>query len=296
MYKSGYVSIIGETNAGKSTLLNRIMGEKISIVSPKVQTTRTNIKGIYTDDEKQIIFVDTPGIHKKNSKLSKLMIENAIGSIKDANVIVYVVAANKKKLSQFDYDILEKLKKVKTPIICVLNKVDRVKKELLLEKIQELQTEVEFKSIIPISALTGDGVDIVLNEITKLLEEGPKYYPDDIYTDQTLRQMTEEIIRGKALKLLREEIPHGIYIETENFKQKQTKKGQHIYDIEVNIYTKKDTHKGIIIGKNGEMLKRIGTYARQDLETFLESKVNLKIWVKVRKNWLDNDSIIQKFK
>ena len=277
-FKSGYVTIIGETNAGKSTLLNGLMGEKLAIVSPKVQTTRNNIKGIYTDENKQIIFIDTPGIHKVNSKLSSVMIDSAITSIKDANIVLFVVAGNKKSLSVFDYNVLKKLKEGKEKnknlhIIGIINKIDRIKKELIIEKIKELNDELEFDYIIPVSAM--------------LKEE---------YTDQTVREMCEEIIRGKALKLLNQEIPHGLYVEIESFKEAKTKKGEDIVNIETVIYTKKSTHKGIIVGKNGEMLKRIGSYARADIERMLDKKVNLQIWVKVRKNWLDNDLFLNRFK
>lgn len=296
MFKSGYVNIIGETNAGKSTLLNRILGEKVSIVSPKVQTTRTNIKGIYNSDNEQIVFIDTPGIHKVNSKLSTVMNDNALGTIGDTDVIVYVIAANKKDFSQFDYTILNSLRKTKKPVICVLNKVDRVKKELLLEKIAKLNEEYNFKAIIPISAMTGDGVNILLNEIIFNLNEGPKYFPDDEYTDQSVKDMCSEIIRGKLLKILRDEIPHGIFVEIENFKVKKDKTGNEVYHILAVINTKKSSHKGIIVGKDGNVLKKVGTYARQDLENFLDAKVNLRTWVKVKKNWLDNELELRRFK
>lgn len=296
MFKSGYVNIIGETNAGKSTLLNRILGEKVSIVSPKVQTTRTNIKGIYNSDNEQIVFIDTPGIHKVNSKLSTVMNDNALGTIGDTDVIVYVIAANKKDFSQFDYTILNSLRKTKKPVICVLNKVDRVKKELLLEKIAKLNEEYNFKAIIPISAMTGDGVNILLNEIIFNLNEGPKYFPDDEYTDQSVKDMCSEIIRGKLLKILRDEIPHGIFVEIENFKVKKDKMGDEVYHILAVINTKKSSHKGIIVGKDGNVLKKVGTYARQDLENFLDAKVNLRTWVKVKKNWLDNELELRRFK
>lgn len=296
MFKSGYVNIIGETNAGKSTLLNRILGEKVSIVSPKVQTTRTNIKGIYNSDNEQIVFIDTPGIHKVNSKLSTVMNDNALGTIGDSDVIVYVIAANKKEFSQFDYTILNNLRKTKKPVICVLNKVDRVKKELLLEKIAKLNKEYNFKAIIPISAMTGEGINILLNEIIFNLNEGPKYFPDDEYTDQSVKDMCSEIIRGKLLKILRDEIPHGIFVEIENFKVKKDKMGNEVYHILAVINTKKSSHKGIIVGKDGNVLKKVGTYARQDLENFLDAKVNLRTWVKVKKNWLDNELELRRFK
>ena len=300
-FKSGYVTIVGETNAGKSTLLNGLMGEKLAIVSPKVQTTRNNIKGIYTDENKQIIFIDTPGIHKVNSKLSSVMIDSAITSIKDANIVLFVVAGNKKSLSVFDHNVLKTLREEKEKnknlhVIGIINKTDRIKKEIIIEKIKELSEELEFDYIIPVSAMLREGIEDILKRLEELLPEGPKYYSEDEYTDQTVREMCEEIIRGKALKLLNQEIPHGLYVEIESFKEGKTKKGEDIVNIETVIYTKKSTHKGIIVGKNGEMLKRIGSYARADIERMLDKKVNLQIWVKVRKNWLDNDLFLNRFK
>lgn len=224
------------------------------------------------------------------------MNDNALGTIGDTDVIVYVIAANKKDFSQFDYTILNSLRKTKKPVICVLNKVDRVKKELLLEKIAKLNEEYNFKAIIPISAMTGDGVNILLNEIIFNLNEGPKYFPDDEYTDQSVKDMCSEIIRGKLLKILRDEIPHGIFVEIENFKVKKDKMGNEVYHILAVINTKKSSHKGIIVGKDGNVLKKVGTYARQDLENFLDAKVNLRTWVKVKKNWLDNELELRRFK
>jgi len=229
-FKSGYVSIVGETNAGKSTLLNGLMGEKLAIVSPKVQTTRNNIKGIYTDKNKQIIFIDTPGIHKVNSKLSGVMIDSAITSIKDANIVLFVVAGNKKSLSVFDYNVLKKLKEAKEKnknlhIIGIINKIDRIKKELIIEKIKELNDELEFDYIISVSAMLREGISDILKRIEELLPNGPKYYSEDEYTDQTVREMCEEIIRGKALKLLNQEIPHGLYVEIEGFKHAMVRDG-----------------------------------------------------------------------
>ena len=239
-FKSGYVSIVGETNAGKSTLLNGFMGEKLAIVSPKVQTTRNNIKGIYTDENKQIIFIDTPGIHKVNSKLSSVMIDSAITSIKDANIVLFVVVGNKKSLSVFDYNVLKKLKEAKEKnknlhIIGIINKIDRIKKEIIIEKIKELNDELEFDYIIPVSAMLREGTLDILKRIEELLPKGPKYYSEDEYTDQTVREMCEEIIRGKALKLLNQEIPHGLYVEIESFKEAKTKKGEDIVNIETVI-------------------------------------------------------------
>ena len=295
MFKSGYIQIVGETNAGKSTIFNRIVGEKVSIVSPKVQTTRKNIRGIYTDEKMQAIFIDTPGIHKVESKLSRVMIDSSLETLSDVDIVIYAIAANKKKLSVFDENIIEKITKSKKPIICIITKTDRVKKEIIEEKIAMLE-DLGFENIIATSSYTNTGIDELKETIYELLPEGPKYYNEEEYTDQTTREMCEEIIRSKALKFLNEEIPHGIYIEIKNFKESKTKNGEDIVNIEAVIYTRKESHKGIIIGKNGKMLKRIGNTARQDLEEFLGCKVNLQTWVKTRKSWTNTDNIISRFK
>ncbi len=295
MFKSGYIQIVGETNAGKSTIFNRIVGEKVSIVSPKVQTTRKNIRGIYTDEKMQAIFIDTPGIHKVESKLSRVMIDSSLETLSDVDIVIYAIAANKKKLSVFDENIIEKITKSKKPIICIITKTDRVKKEIIEEKIAMLE-DLGFENIIATSSYTNTGIEELKETIYELLPEGPKYYNEEEYTDQTTREMCEEIIRLKALKFLNEEIPHGIYIEIKNFKEGKTKKGEDIVNIEAVIYTRKESHKGIIIGKNGKMLKKIGSTARQDLEEFLGCKVNLQTWVKTRKSWTNTDNIISRFK
>lgn len=295
MFKSGYIQIVGETNAGKSTIFNRIVGEKVSIVSPKVQTTRKNIRGIYTDEKMQAIFIDTPGIHKVESKLSRVMIDSSLETLSDVDIVIYAIAANKKKLSVFDENIIEKITKSKKPIICIITKTDRVKKEIIEEKIAMLE-DLGFENIIATSSYTNTGIEELKETIHELLPEGPKYYNEEEYTDQTTREMCEEIIRSKALKFLNEEIPHGIYIEIKNFKECKTKKGEDIVNIEAVIYTRKESHKGIIIGKNGKMLKKIGSTARQDLEEFLGCKVNLQTWVKTRKSWTNTDNIISRFK
>ncbi len=295
MFKSGYIQIVGETNAGKSTIFNRIVGEKVSIVSPKVQTTRKNIRGIYTDENMQAIFIDTPGVHKVESKLSRVMIDSSLETLSDVDIVIYAIAANKKKLSVFDENIIEKITKSKKPIICIITKTDRVRKEIIEEKIAMLE-DLGFKNIIATSSYTNTGIEELKKTIFSLLPEGPKYYNEDEYTDQTTREMCEEIIRSKALKFLNEEIPHGIYIEIKNFKEGKTKNGEDIVNIEAVIYTRKESHKGIIIGKNGKMLKKIGSTARQDLEEFLGCKVNLQTWVKTRKSWTNTDNIISRFK
>lgn len=261
----------------------------------KSQTTRTAIKAIVNRKNSQIIFIDTPGIHKPKTKLGNTMLETAWGTIPNVDITLFVVDGSKGNIGKGDRIILEKIKEAKAKTILVINKIDLIKKEEILKLIDLYKDEYDFKAIIPISAEKQKNMEELLDEIEKYLPEGPLYYDIDEYTDQTERQIVEEVIREKALKLLDEEIPHGIYVETEKMNLRKTSKGQEIYDVEATIYTTRNSHKGIIIGKNGEMLKRIGTYARQDLEKILQIKINLKIWVKVSKNWQDNSSIVKKF-
>ena len=296
-FKSGFVSIIGRTNVGKSTIINALVGEKVAAVANKVQTTRTAIRAIVNRSNSQIIFIDTPGIHKPKSKLSETMIETAFTFTNDVDVVVFVIDATSNEIGRGDSKILEKIKEAKKKTILAINKVDMVKnKEDLLKLISLYQKEYDFTAVVPISALKQDNLEILLQEIEKNLKEGPAYYDIDEYTDQTTRQLVEEIIREKALKLLNDEVPHGIYVETEKVKFRKTKEKEQICDIEATIYCLRESHKGIIIGKGGNMLKRIGTYAREDLEKMLDVKVNLKVWVKVKEDWLNNDKIVKKFK
>lgn len=295
-FKSGFVSIIGRTNVGKSTLLNSLVGEKVAIMTNKVQTTRTAIRAIVNRKKSQIIFIDTPGIHKPKTKLGNTMIETAFGTISEVDVILFMIEANSKEIGRGDTRILEKLKETNKKVILVINKIDLVKKEEIAKLIELYAKEYNFEAIIPISALKNKEVETILDEIEKLLKEGPAYYDIDEYTDQTSRQLAEEVIREKALKLLDDEVPHGLYVQVEKMKESRTQTKEKIYNIEATIYCLRDSHKGIIIGKNGQMLKRIGTYARQDLEKMLGRKVNLKTWVKVRKEWQDEDAIVKKFK
>ena len=294
-FKSGFVSILGRTNVGKSTLLNALVGEKVAITTSKSQTTRTAIKAIVNRKNAQIIFIDTPGIHKPKTKLGNTMLETAWGTIANVDVTLFVVDGSNQGLGKGDKIILEKIKEAKAKTILVINKVDLLKKEHILKLIETYKDEYDFEAIIPISAEKQKNIDELLDEIEKNMPEGPMYYDVDEYTDQTGRQLVEEVIREKALKLLDEEIPHGIYVEVEKMNLRNTTKGEEIYDVEAIIYCLRDSHKGIIIGKNGEMLKRIGTYARQDLERMLQTKINLKIWVKVNNNWQDNNSIVKRF-
>lgn len=294
-FKSGFVSILGRTNVGKSTLLNALVGEKVAITTSKSQTTRTAIKAIVNRENSQIIFIDTPGIHKPKTKLGNTMLETAWGTIQNVDVTLFVVDGSRKEIGKGDRIILEKIKEAKAKTILVINKVDLLKKEDILKLIETYKDEYDFEAIIPISAEKQKNINELLDEIEKYMPEGPMYYDVDEYTDQTGRQLVEEVIREKALKLLDEEIPHGIYVEVEKMNLRNTTKGEEIYDVEAIIYCLRDSHKGIIIGKNGEMLKRIGTYARQDLERMLQVKINLKIWVKVNNNWQDNNSIVKRF-
>lgn len=296
-FKSGFVSIIGRTNVGKSTIINSLVGQKVAAVANKVQTTRTAIKAIVNRKNSQIIFIDTPGIHKPKSKLSQTMIETAFTFVGDVDVVVFVVDATSKEIGRGDSRILEKIKQAKRKTILAINKVDMVKnKEDLLKLISLYQKEYDFSAVVPISALKQDNLEILLQEIEKNLNEGPAYYDVEEYTDQTTRQLVEEIIREKALKLLNDEVPHGIYVETEKVKFRKTKENKSICDVEAIIYCLRDSHKGIIIGKGGSMLKKIGSCARQDLEEMLDIQVNLKVWVKVKDDWLNNDLIVKRFK
>ncbi len=295
-FKSGFVSIIGKTNVGKSTLLNNLVGEKIAITTPKTQTTRTAIKAIVNRENSQIIFIDTPGIHTPKTKLGQTMIETAWKTIPDVDVLLYIIDATSKEIRKEDRIILEKLKEKNKKTILVINKIDLIKKESLLKIIDTYKEKYNFSAIIPISALKNENLEIILEEIEKNLPEGPAYYDKTELTDQTERQLIEEIIREKALNLLDDEIPHGIYVELQKMKKRKTAKNEAIYDITVTIYCIRESHKGIIIGKNGSMLKKIGMYARQDIERLLDTKVNLKLWVKVKENWQDITSIVNEFK
>ena len=295
-FKSGFVTLIGRTNVGKSTLLNLLVGEKVAAIANKVQTTRTAIKGIVNRENSQIIFIDTPGIHKPKTKLNETMIQTSFGSLADSDLILFLIEATSDEIGRGDRRILDKIKEAKKKTILIINKIDLVKKEKLLSLIDLYSKEYDFEAVIPISATNSKYKEIILDEIEKNLKEGPAYYDIEEYTDQTLRQLAEETIREKALKLLQDEVPHGIYVEVEKMKQRKNKNGEDIYDIEATIYCLRNSHKGIIIGKNGEMLKRIGRMARIDMEGNFGVKVNLKTWVKVKEDWQENDSIVNKFK
>ena len=295
-FKSGFVSLVGRTNVGKSTLLNSLVKEKVAITANKVQTTRTAIKAILNDDNYQIIITDTPGIHKPKTKLSETMVNTAFTMFAEVDVILFLIEADSTEIGRGDRIKLDKIKESRKPCILVINKIDLVKREKLLNLIKIYNDEYEFKAVVPISASKEDGIESVIDEIVKLLPEGPKYYSDEEYTDQTVRQISEEIIREKALKFLNDEVPHGIYIEIEKFKDRKTTKGEDIYDIDATIYCLRESHKGIIIGKGGSLLKKIASTARQDIEEMLGTKVNLKVWVKVKEDWQEKDNIVNRFK
>lgn len=288
MFKSGFVTIVGRPNVGKSTLMNHIMGEKLSIVSNKPQTTRNNIQTILTKDNYQIVFVDTPGIHKPKHKLGEYMVNSARDSIKDVDLVLFLTNPDE-EIGRGDKFILESLKNCKVPIFLVLNKIDENTQDRVAKSLEMYSKEIDFKEIIPISALKGKNVDTLVKLMVENLPEGPKYYPDDMITDVQERFVISEIVREKALRSLRDEVPHGIAVDIIQMKQKDNGS----YQIEVDLICEKESHKGIIIGKNGQTLKRIGEKSRYEIEKFLHNKVNIKIWVKVRKEWRDNQNLLK---
>lgn len=292
-FKSGFVTIIGRTNVGKSSIINKIVGEKVSAVANKSQTTRKNIRAIVNRENSQIIFIDTPGIHKPKSKLSQVMLESAYISIPEVDVVVYVVEATSKRI---DEPTLNKIREANKSTILVINKIDLVDAKEVAEQIEAYKDLYDFKAILPMSVKDNKNVNELIEEIERNLKVGPAYYDVEEYTDQTMREMAEEIIREKALKLLRDEVPHGIYVVVSKMKSRKTKTGERIFDVDATIFCLRNSHKGIIIGKNGSMLKRIGTYAREDLERMFDSKINLQLWVKVDEDWINNSKIVNKFK
>jgi GTP-binding protein Era len=289
-FKSGFVAVVGKTNVGKSTIINRLVGEKVSAVVNKVQTTRKNIRAIVNTDNAQIIFIDTPGFYKSKTKLSKEMNETAFYSIKDADSVLYVIDA---KDSGIDEKAIEQIKNANKKTILIINKIDLVSPKKVADIINEYKDLYDFSAIIPVSVRKNENVDVILDEIIKTLKPGAAYYDVDEYTDQTMRELAEETIREKAMKLLQEEVPHGIYVEVTKMKFRKTKNKENIYDVDATIYCLKNSHKGIIIGKGGQMLKRIGTYAREDMEKMFQTKVNLTLLVKVREDWINNEQIVK---
>ena len=290
-FKSGFVAIIGRPNVGKSTLMNHLIGQKIAITSKKPQTTRNKIQTVYTCEDGQIIFLDTPGIHKAKNKLGEYMVNVAEQTLKDVDVILWLVEPTT-YIGAGEKHIAEQLQKTSLPVILVINKVDTVKKEDILQVIDNYRKLYDFAEIIPASALRGQNTKDIVNSLFKYMPYGPMFYDEDTVTDQPQRQIVAEIIREKALHALDEEIPHGIAVTIEKMRER---KGQHIVDIEATIICERDSHKGIIIGKQGSMLRKIGSNARFEIEKMLEERVNLKIWVKVKKDWRDSDTLMKNF-
>lgn len=288
-FKSGFVTLIGRPNVGKSTLMNSLIGQKIAITSNKPQTTRHRIQTVYTSEEGQIVFVDTPGIHKAKNKLGDYMVNIAERTLKEVDVILWLVEPST-FIGAGEKHIIEQLKKVKTPVILVINKIDTVKKEEILLFIDTYRKEMDFDEIVPVSALKADNTDALISCIMKYLPYGPAFYDEDTITDQPEKQIVAELIREKALRLLNDEIPHGIAVSIESMKFRKK-----ICDIDATIVCERDSHKGIIIGKQGSMLKKIGSQARPEIEDMLETKVNLQLWVKVKKDWRDSDFLMKNF-
>lgn len=301
MFKSGYITVVGKPNAGKSTLVNKLVGFKVAITTPKPQTTRYNIKGIITKQNSQMIFIDTPGVHIPKHKMGEYMMKGVENAIASVDVIIYLVDASKPTIDTANENIMKNIASSKAKVILAINKIDKIEKGKIL-KIISIYDEYmrklngEFKEIIPISVFKNDGIELLVQKIEENLPVGEKIYDDDEITDMTERELVEEIIREKALNNLEEEVPHGIKVEVEKFKKRKTRDKKAIYDIDVNIICEKNSHKGIIIGKDGIMLKKIGSLARKDIEDMLEDKVNLKLWVKVRENWQQNENYIKDIK
>ena len=288
-FKAGFATLIGRPNVGKSTLMNTLIGQKIAITSNKPQTTRNRIQTVYTSEEGQIVFLDTPGIIKAKNKLGDYMVNVAQRTLSEVDVILWLVEPSD-YIGAGERHIIEQLKKTNTPVILVINKIDTVKKELILTYIDAYRKELDFAEIVPVSALQRDGMEVLIECIMKYLPYGEPFYDEDTVTDQPMRQIVAELIREKALKCLEEEIPHGIAVTIEQMKYRKR-----IVDIDATIVCERYSHKGIIIGKQGSMLKKIGSMARPDIEELVESQVNLKLWVKVKKDWRDSDFLLKNF-
>lgn len=291
VFKSGFVTIVGRPNVGKSTLMNHIIGEKVAIMSNKPQTTRNKIQTIHTTNEGQIVFIDTPGIHKPQSKLGEYMVKTAENTLNEVDAVLLLVEPDE-VIGRGDRYIIEQLESVKTPVILVINKIDTIEKENLLPIIENFKKLYDFAEIVPISAYKGENVEPLLKSLYSYMEEGPMYFPGDMITDQPERQIMAEFIREKALHSLQQEIPHGIAVVIEKMKEDEKKNIMHINAV---IVCERDSHKRIIIGKGGSMLKRIGTLARRDMERLLGTKVYLEIWVKIKKDWRDSDYLLRNF-
>ncbi len=291
MYKSGFVSVIGRPNVGKSTLLNQIIGEKISIISDKPQTTRNKIQLVFTGDDFQIVFLDTPGMQMPKNKLGEYMLKISKSTLEEVDVITFIVDESI-EIGKLDKYIIEELKSISTPIILLINKTDKLSEEEISGLIEKFEKMNMFNDIIPISALNNKNIDRYIEGIKKVLPEGPQYFPEDMITDQPERFIISEIIREKALENLEEEVPHGIFVGIDTVKSREKKD---LIDVFATIYCEKESHKGIVIGKNGKMLKMIGKSSREDIEKLLGSKVNLQLWVKVEKNWREKENKLKYF-
>lgn len=289
-FKSGFVTIIGRPNVGKSTIINSIVGERVSIISSKPQTTRNSIKCIFTNNDFQIVFIDTPGIHKPKSKLGEFMVNTASDSLKGVDVVMAIIDVST-EIGTGDMYIIDMIRGVDKPKILVLNKIDKIAKGRLEKIVAELSLhEDSFDSIIPVSAKEGSNMTELVAEIVKFMPEGPRYFPSEMYTDMPEKFVVSELIREKILELMEEEVPHGTAVEIFSMKERDDKD---IFDIEATIYCERDSHKGIIIGKNGTMLKKIGSLARKDIEDLLHCQVNLKLWVKTKNNWRDSNTLLK---
>lgn len=292
--KTAFIAIVGKANVGKSSILNRLIGSKIAIVSSKPQTTRTRIMGVLTtEDNVQLVFTDTPGFHKPKNKLGEKMVQAVSDSISGVDSCLFVVDANDEKLNTAELELIKKFKTEKMTVVLAINKIDMLKdKTELMKKLAELSALYDFKAIVPVSAQSGDGLDALLDELKVLSVESIHFFPDDTLTDQPERVLVAEIIREKMLRLLDKEIPHGTAVAIERMRERDDGS---IMDVEATIYCERESHKGIIIGKGGQMLKKISTYARQDIESFFDIKVNLQCWVKVKEDWRNREGIIHNF-
>ncbi|MBV7389183.1 MULTISPECIES: GTPase Era [Enterococcus] len=289
-HKSGFVAIVGRPNVGKSTLLNRLIGQKIAIMSDKAQTTRNKIQGVYTTDDAQIIFIDTPGIHKPKSRLGDYMVEAAYSALREVDAIMFMISADQKRGRGDDF-ILERLSHQNVPVYLIINKIDKVHPDQLLHIIDDYRTQMDFKEVIPISATEGNNVDRMLSVLVDQMPEGPQYFPDDQITDHPEYFIVSELVREKVLKLTRDEVPHSVAVVTDTMKRADTGK----IHIQATIIVERDSQKGIIIGKGGKMLKNIGTQARKDIENLLGDRVFLELWVKVQKDWRDKKTYLQDY-
>jgi GTP-binding protein Era len=289
--KSGFVTIIGRPNVGKSTLMNQLIGQKIAIMSDKPQTTRNRIQTIFTSEKGQIVFIDTPGIHVPKNKLGEFMNTSAETTLNEVDAIMWLVEPDK-RIGKGDSYILERLSNVNTPVFLVINKMDTLPKNELLEVMATYKDHYNFKSIIPISARNGENTSVLMDQLFEILKEGPMYYPEDMVTDQPERQIVAELIREKVLHNMQQEIPHGVAVVVDQMKERPN---QDIVDIDATIVCEKDSHKGMVIGKQGAMLKKIGSLARRDMEHMLGRKVNLKLWVRVKKDWRDSDYLLRNY-